>query len=168
MKVFVCPRDWTFATERFTPDHLVSLQNPGADVSDLRPPWVPAENHYVGYFLDVDSLDHPKAPTEQEVRSVVNWLAPRCGSDSAARFIIHCDAGLGRSTATAYLAWALHLGAGREADAFAAMKASCLETQIIPNSIIVAHADRILARNGALKQPLTEWNKKVTWRRTFR
>jgi predicted protein tyrosine phosphatase len=168
MKIFVCPRDWTFATERFTPDHMVSLQNPGADVSDLRPPWVPQENHYIGYFLDADVLNHPKAPTEQDIKSLIDWLLPRCDATSEAQFIIHCDAGLGRSTAIAYIAWSIFLGAGREQEAFEALKTSCLETQIIPNSIIVAHADNILRRNGALKKPLTDWNKRVVWRRTFR
>jgi hypothetical protein len=35
---------------------MVSLQNPGADISGLRPPWIPPEKHYVGYFCDVDAL----------------------------------------------------------------------------------------------------------------
>jgi predicted protein tyrosine phosphatase len=168
MKIFVCPRDWTFATERFTPDHMVSLQNPGADISELRPPWISPENHYVGYFYDIDALNHPQAPSEQDVRSLIDWLAPRCGAGSEGRFIVHCDAGLGRSTAAAYIAWSIYFGAGRERQAFDAMKESCLQTQIIPNSIVVAHADKIMQRRGALKQPLTDWNKKVTWRRTFR
>lgn len=168
MKIFVCPRDWTFATGRFTPDHLVSLQNPGADISELRPPWVPPENHYVGYFLDVDALDHCDAPTEQDVKSLIDWLTPRCQPASEARFLIHCDAGLGRSTAAGYIAWNLFLGPGGEQEAFDRLKESCLELRIIPNSIIVAHADRLLRRNGALKRPLTEWNRRVTWRRTFR
>jgi len=48
---------------------MVSLQNPGADVSDLRPPWVPPENHYIGYFYDIDSLNHSGAPTDPPSRS---------------------------------------------------------------------------------------------------
>jgi len=168
MDIFVCPRDWTFATGRFTPDHMVSLQDPGADVSDLRPPWVAPENHYIGYFYDIDSLNHSGAPTEQDVQSVIDWLRPRCGSSSQARFIIHCDAGLGRSTATAYVAWSIFFGAGREQEAFEALQQSCLNLKIIPNSIVVSHADKILQRHGALKKPLTEWNGRATWRRTFR
>jgi predicted protein tyrosine phosphatase len=168
MQIFVCPRDWTFATDRFEPDHMVSLQNPNADISELRPPWIPPENHYLDYFYDIDSLGHLEAPRIEAVRKLIDWLTPRCSASSEARFIIHCDAGLGRSPAVAYIAWAIHFGAGREQEAFEAMKQSCLETQIIPNSIIVAHADEILQRRGALKKPLTEWNKRVTWRRTFR
>jgi predicted protein tyrosine phosphatase len=168
MQVFVCPRDWTSATDRFVPDHMVSLQNPGADISDLRPPWIPAENHYIAFFYDVDLLEHGEAPSAGQIRSLIEWLSPRCGPSSEARFIIHCDAGLGRSPAVAYIAWSLHFGSGREHEAFEAMKQSCLETQLVPNSIIISHADKILQRRGALKKPLTAWNQKVTWRRTFR
>jgi hypothetical protein len=38
----------------------------------------------------------------------------------------------------------------------------------VPNSIIIDHADDLLGRGGALRKPLTEWNRKVTWWRTFR
>jgi predicted protein tyrosine phosphatase len=168
MQIFTCPKDWTFATDRFTPDHLVSLQNPGADVSGFRPPWVLPENHYIGYFWDIDDPDDPEAPGRQDIQPLIDWLTPRCHSASEARIMVHCDAGLGRSPAAAYIAWSLFLGAGKEHDAFEAMKASCLRTLLMPNTVIIAHADAILRRNGALKKPLTEWNRKVRWSRTYR
>jgi len=147
---------------------MVSLQNPGADISELRPPWIPSENHYVGYFYDIDVLNDPEAPTENDVQSLIDWLLPRCGPDSKAKLIIHCDAGLGRSTATAYIAWSIFLGTGHEQDAFDLMKESSLNTRLVPNGIIVGHADKILQRHGALKKPLTAWNKRVPWSRTLR
>lgn len=168
MKIFVCPKDWTFAKERFTPDHMVTLQNPGADVSGLRPPWVTPENHYVSFFYDSDLLGDVHAPTREQICHLIDWLSPRCQPGSAGQFLIHCDAGLGRSTATGYIAWSLFLGPGREQQAFDAMKDSCLESKLVPNSIIIALADAILGRDGQLMKPLTEWNRKVTWRRTFR
>lgn len=166
--MFVCPRDWTFATDRFTPDHMVSLQNPGANISDLRPPWISPENHFVGFFFDIDAVGDPEAPSAGDIQSLIDWLRPRCGPTSEARFLIHCDAGLGRSTATAYVAWSLHFGPGREQEAFEAMQESCLNTRIIPNTIIVAHADTILCRNGDLQKPVSGWNRRVPWRRTLR
>lgn len=168
MDLFVCPRDWTFATDRFTPDHLVSLQDPGADVSSLRPPWILPENHHVAYFYDVDLPGHDEAPPLDAVAVLLQWLGPRCGPSSRSRFLIHCDAGLGRSPAVAYVAWSIHLGAGREPEAFAAMQRSCLNLRILPNSVIVAHADRILERDGALSRPLSEWNRTVRWSRARR
>jgi predicted protein tyrosine phosphatase len=168
MKIFVCPRDWTYATERFKPDHMISLQNPGADISDLRPAWVRPENHYVEYFFDIDDLKDSEAPTERHVKGIIEWLLPRCHSHSEVQLLIHCDAGLGRSPAIAYIAWSIFLGAGREQEAFEHLKKSCLESRITPNTTIVAHADRILQRHGALIKPVTEWNRTISWGRTFR
>lgn len=168
MKIFVCPKDWTFAKERFTPDHMVSLQNPGADVSELRPPCVAPENHYISFFYDADLLGDVNAPTREQISHLIDWLSPRCQPESAAQFLIHCDAGLGRSTAVGYIAWSLFLGPGREQEAFDAMKDSSFESKLVPNSIVIDHADDLLGRAGALRKPLTEWNQKVTWRRTFR
>ena len=171
MDVFICPRDWTHSTSRFVPTHMVSLQNPGVDtemLNDLRPDWIPKENHYVECFFDADRPESLHAPAREKIAALLEWLKPRCGPDSENRFLIHCDAGLGRSTATGYLAWALHLGPGNEAVAFDWMVKSALESQLVPNSVIVAHADDLLDRRGALKKPLTAWNQRVHWRRTFR
>ncbi len=168
MKIHVCPRDWTHTKDPFLPTHLLSLQNPEAQVEDLRPPWIPPEHHHIAYFYDADILDHPHAPTREDVVGVLDWLRPLCGPDSDHRLLIHCDAGLGRSTACGYLAWFLHLGPGREEEAFHRMVRSSHETKLVPNSIIIAHADDLLNRHGTLKAPLTAWNKRVPWRRTFR
>lgn len=167
MKIFVCPRDWTHATDRFTPSHLLSLQNPDADLYGLRPEWVPAGNHRVIYFYDVDTPGHALTPTREDIESVIDWLTLHCSPGSETRMIIHCDAGLGRSPAVAYIAWSIHLGPGREQEAFELMKESCLNTVLMPNAAIVAHADDILGRKGALKKPLTDWNRKVRWSCTF-
>ncbi len=168
MKQFICPKEWTFAKERFTPDHMISLQNPGADVSELRPPWVAPENHYISFFYDADIPGHERAPTHENIRHLIDWLSPRCQPGSAAQFLIHCDAGLGRSTAVGYIAWSVFLGPGCEQEAFRAMIESSYESKLVPNSIIIGYADEILGRNGALRKPLTEWNSRVPWRRTFR
>ncbi len=169
MKIFVCPKYWISCyPNRFEPDYLLSLQDPGADVSDLRPDSIPANNHQIFYFYDMDIPTEADAPSREVVQGVINWLLPHCAPGSEKQMIIHCDAGLGRSPAVAYIAWSIHLGAGRELEAFQRMKGSCRETCLIPNSIVVAHADEILGRGGALKKPLTEWNRKVSWCRTHR
>lgn len=175
MDLFICPRDWTHATSRFVPTHLVSLQDPGADssiVDSLRPAWIPPENHYLDYFYDFDfevsgELDD-RVPRREQIANLIAWMGPRCGPGSSNRLLIHCDAGLGRSPAAGYIAWAIHFGERREAEAFERMVASSLETQLVPNSIMIALADEILDRRGELKPPLTQWNARVPWRRTMR
>ncbi|MCU0797378.1 MAG: hypothetical protein MUF31_15755 [Akkermansiaceae bacterium] len=171
MDVFICPRDWAHSTSRFVPTHMVSLQNPNVSSSDLeglRPVWISEENHYLDLFFDVDLPASPHAPPREKIAALIDWLAPRCGPDSGNRFLIHCDAGLGRSTAVGYIAWAIHLGPGNEAVAFDWMVKSALQRRLVPNSVIIAHADDVLGRRGALMKPLTEWNRRVPWRRTSR
>jgi predicted protein tyrosine phosphatase len=168
VKIFVSPKEWSHATDRFDPDHMVSLQDPDADLNDLRPHWINEDNHFVGLFYDCDTPGHAHAPTNGCIREVIDWLKPRCACDSEHQFVIHCDAGLGRSPAIGYIAWALHYGPGNEEKAFKEMQNSCFKTQIIPNTIIVRHADNYLKRKGELSGVLTNWNYKVTWRRTFR
>ena len=168
MEVFICPREWTHSTQRFTPTHLVSLQDPGTTpetITAYRPSWIAAENHFHEFFYDVDSADHPRAPAYAAIQKLLLWLDPRCGPGSPHRFLIHCDAGLGRSPAVGYLAWALHLGPGREEEAFDRMVASALNTRLIPNSIIIAHADDLLNRRGQLLAPLHQWNQRAPWAR---
>lgn len=168
METFICPRDWAHSTSRFVPTHLISLQNPGADVSALRPAWIEPENHHISFFYDVDAMDHPAAPQRDQIATLLVFLERHCAPGTTNRLVIHCDAGLGRSTATGYLAWAIFLGAGREQEAFERMVASSLETQLVPNTTVIAHADDLLQRQGALQKPLKQWNQRVHWRRTFR
>ncbi len=52
MNLHVCPRDWTHTQDPFIPTHLLSLQNPNAQVDDLRPPWIAPENHHNIYGAD--------------------------------------------------------------------------------------------------------------------
>ena len=110
---------------------MVSLQDPDADLNDLRPKWIKKENHLVGLFYDCDIPGHEHAPKEACVHEVIDWLKPRCKSGSKHQFAIHCDAGLGRSPAIGYIAWALHYGPGLEEKAFRKMQDSCFETQIL-------------------------------------
>ena len=168
MKVFISPKEWSHSIDRFESNHMVSLQDPDADLNDLRPEWIHKENHLIGLFYDCDIPEHEHAPRAACIREVIDWLKPRCKSDSRNQIVIHCDAGLGRSPAIGYIAWALHYGPGLEEKAFRKMQDSCFNTQIIPNTIIVMHADDYLKRDGKLSEVLTQWNHRVTWRRTFR
>ncbi len=157
MNVVICPREWTHSRERFEPTHMVSIQDPGANVAHLRPPWVPAENHFICYFQDGSDPNSPGAPTRQLVQSLTDWLAPRCARGSTHRILIHCNAGMSRSPAVGYLAWALHLGPGRENEAYQRMLWSCVRPFVSPNPVVVDFADDILSREGALGRPLNRW-----------
>lgn len=167
MKMVICPKESAHSRTRFEPTHLVSLQDPGTELIGLRPPWIPPENHYIGVFCDVRDPRSPEAPPESSIRSVISWLQSRCGPGSQHRFLVHCHAGVGRSPAVGYVAWAIHLGPGREGEAWERMLESCIKRSVMPNSLIIGHADTILGRQGALCGPLNRWSLDLPWSRTW-
>lgn len=165
LQMLVGPRDSTHSRARFEPTHLLSLLDPGSSLDGLRPPWIAPENHHVELFHDVRDPASPMAPQESSIRSVIDWLRPRCEPGSTHRFLIHCHAGVGRSPAVGYVAWAIHLGPGHEQEAWNRMIESCLKKWVIPNSLIIGQADSILGRGGALCGPLNRWSVVLPWSR---
>lgn len=64
------------------------------------------------------------------------------------KLLVHCHAGISRSTAAAYAIAALELGPGREADAAGRVQRAA--PMAYPNAVLVYHADRVLGRGGKL------------------
>ena len=83
-------------------------------------------------------------PNESHVRSALNF-GRECGETS---LLIHCHAGMSRSPAIALAILADWLGEGHEAEAVRELlKIARLCT---PNELVIAIADSVLARQGAL------------------
>jgi predicted protein tyrosine phosphatase len=116
----------------------------------------PAPNLLVLKFVD---LDFPPPPPHDERKEL--QLATREQVEQALAFdspgeslLIHCHAGISRSTAVAYAILAARLGPGAEAAAIEALYS--LQPNAVPNRHIVALADEILGRGGALLAALDE------------
>jgi predicted protein tyrosine phosphatase len=86
--------------------------------------------------------------TEEDIRQIIN-LAEQLRSESGT-LLIHCEAGVSRSTATALIMYACWLGRGREDEAMERVIAQ--RPYAIPNRRMVALADRLLALDGRLLQ----------------
>ena len=91
--------------------------------------------------------------TEEDVRRIVQ-LAEQLRSESGT-VLIHCEAGVSRSTATALIMYACWLGRGREDEAMRRVIAQ--RPFAIPNRRMVALADRFLELDGRLLQARDEW-----------
>src|SRR5918993_739717 len=90
--------------------------------------------------------------TEEDVRQIIS-LAEQLHSESGT-LLIHCEAGVSRSTATALIMYACWLGQGREDEA---MRRVISQRPIaIPNRRMVALADRFLGLDGRLLQARDE------------
>ena len=84
--------------------------------------------------------------TEEDVGRIIR-LAEGLSSESG-RVLIHCEAGVSRSSAAALIMYACWLGPGREWEAMERVRAQ--RPVAFPNRRMVEIADRLLVRGGRL------------------
>jgi predicted protein tyrosine phosphatase len=94
----------------------------------------------------IPDLVTEEGATEEDIRRIVN-LAEQLRSESGT-LLIHCEAGMSRSTATALVIYACWLGRGSEDEAMRRVIAK--RPGAVPNRRMVALADRLLALDGRL------------------
>lgn len=105
-------------------------------------------NHFVREFDDI--LDGPLAPTISDVEAMLEFAA----KNQNCEILVHCHAGMSRSTATA-LGIAIQRGAN-PFDAYDALLARHPSGRMFwPNDAIIAHLERIFDISG-----LSEYNKR--------
>ncbi|MFK0299521.1 tyrosine phosphatase family protein [Brevundimonas sp. NPDC090276] len=144
MKLIVAPLHEVAAlVARHQPSHLISLASPGyvdAPLADAPP-----------YQLDLrfNDIAEPREgltpPTEADVAALLTFAA---SWDGARPLLIHCWAGVSRSTAAAYVIACARSAPGREAEW--ARRLRSLAPTATPNPLIVALADRHLNRDAAM------------------
>jgi predicted protein tyrosine phosphatase len=86
--------------------------------------------------------------TDEDIRRILH-LAEQLRSESGT-LLIHCEAGISRSTATALIMYAYWLGPGHEEEAMRRVVAQ--RPYAMPNRRMVALADTLLALDGRLLQ----------------
>ena len=111
-----------------------------------RPLPIPAENHlHVGVDDIAEPIDGHIHPAEEHVIRLIEFVQTW---QRAAPMVVHCYAGISRSTAAAFIA-ACALGPERdEAGIASAIRAASPTAS--PNRLLVALADRHLGRNGRM------------------
>jgi len=90
--------------------------------------------------------------TDADIQQIIS-LARELQSTTG-RILIHCEAGISRSTAAALIMYSVWLGPGREREAMVRVLAQ--RPIAIPNRRMVEIADRLLGRNGGLVEALYE------------
>ena len=124
--------------------HIVSLLGDEARVE--RPTSIAPENHLWLRLHDIAApLDGYIAPGEAHVAELISFVR---GWNRRTPLVVHCFAGISRSTASAYTAvCALNPQRGEHSIAQALRLASPTAT---PNSRIVSLADKLLGRDGRM------------------
>lgn len=126
------------------PSHLVTLINVGTVVE--RPSGITEANHLFLGMSDISApMDGHVVPAEAHVERFLAFIREW---DRAAPLVIHCWAGISRSTAAAYIA-ACALGPNRD-EAEIAEDLRLVSPSATPNARLVAIADRMLRRDGRM------------------
>lgn len=128
--------------------HVVTLINAGTPV--LRPVTVPAENHlFLGMNDIVAPMDGYVAPAEAHVESLLafvdGWWR---GHAASSPLVVHCWAGISRSTAAAFIT-ACAVDPERDEAALAA-EIRRMSPAATPNIRLVTIADGMLGRRGRM------------------
>lgn len=116
----------------------------------VRPASVPEANHL---RIQMDDISEPAqgfvAPSHDHVEQALSFIRKW---DRAAPMVIHCYAGISRSTASAFMA-ACALNPHRDETSIARQIRSA-SPSAYPNRLIVALADEVLGRNGRMVRAL--------------
>ena len=143
--IYVCPKSKVpDAARELRPSHLITLLDPADDMPT--PEDIPGHRHLRLGLHDI-AIARPEfvAPDEQHVRELIAFAR---GWDRRQPMLIHCWAGISRSTATAFTIACLFNEPGRELDIARLLRARAAHAQ--PNPRIVAIADALLDRDGRM------------------
>lgn len=128
--------------------HVVTLINVNTPVE--RPASIHPDRHlFLGVSDIVEPLDGHVLPAEDHVgrllRFVDDW-------DQAAPLVVHCWAGVSRSTAAAFIATCRLKPSTPEREIALALRAA--SAKATPNARLVAVADRLLGRGGRMVEAI--------------
>jgi predicted protein tyrosine phosphatase len=139
--------------EEIGASHLVSAIN--ADLSPRTPVSIACDRHLKLDMHDITEVQPGATPPGMEhAARLIGFVQ---GWDRKAPLLIHCFAGLSRSTAAAFITLcALNPRAPEEAIARALRRSS---DTAVPNRLFVAHADALLRREGRMLAALNSMGR---------
>jgi predicted protein tyrosine phosphatase len=144
MQVFVCHRSAVARrTKKFGVSHVLSLLDPGK-----RPflhPSTDRRNWLLLHFEDNLEEHEPNSPTKNDVEKILAWGR---GLPQDAVVLVHCEAGVSRSTAAALALLVQRFG--REHIDWCVEKLLEVRPTACPNPLITRWADELLGCDGQL------------------
>jgi len=144
-KIVVCPLTAVVETARIhKPSHVVTLLGPTAPPVTVE--GIGPDNHLRLCFNDIAvAIEGLIMPGVEHAEGLLKFLG---GWNRERPILIHCWAGISRSTAAAYAALCMNLPDVDEA--VLAMRLRRASPTATPNKLIVALADDILGRGGRM------------------
>ena len=148
-RVHVCPLSLVSATVAASgASHLITLINDQTPVE--RPASIPLANHL---FLGVNDITEPMEgmvlPAEEHVRELLDFVVTW---DRKHPIVVHCYAGISRSTAAAYITLCSVAPDRDERDIARRLRVAA--PTAYPNPLIIALGDRMLGRKGRMVEAI--------------
>jgi len=144
------------------PEHAGAGITHVLSIIDTHEPTPPALEHYSGADRELIRFDdivaeYPgfEACTPRHIATLLAF-GERVHATSGSHLLVHCHAGVSRSTAAAGILMAQH-APGREEEAF--LRLLELRKHGWPNTRMVEFADELLQRNGALLRALVAYRR---------
>lgn len=103
----------------------------------------------VGIHDIAEDIGEWRAPCASDAERVIRFVE---GWDRAAPLLIHCWAGISRSTASAFITACVHNPSTDEGAIAEALRAASVTAY--PNRRLIAHADDILGRGGRMSKAI--------------
>lgn len=158
MPILVCPLSRvTEVVAARKPQRVVSLLDPEFAFPDLGPTY--AGRHLRLSFHDV----HTKAggATPPSVAHITELLAFVSTRNHAETILIHCRAGIGRSTATGFIVACLENPDVSEREIAIALRRTSPTAR--PNETLIALADAAMHRGGRMTAAIDETGRGLAW-----
>ena len=158
MKIVVCPLSKVMSMVAiYTPERIVSLLDPNYAFPDSGPAYF--GRHLRLSFHDIHiSTEDQVLPTAKHIDMLLDFLSLW---SCKAPILIHCRAGIGRSTAVAFITACLHNPHANELDiAVQLRRASPLAR---PNETLIHLADAAMGRSGRMNNAITETGRDLSW-----
>ncbi len=158
MAIIVCPlsRAPEIARER-KPSHVVSLLDPGSAFPALH--GYGEERHLRVGVHDIEAEEAGFDPVcERRIRAILDFVG---GWARAAPILIHCYAGISRSTATAFITACAHNPGVDEAEIAQALRTASPTAS--PNRRFIALADAELGRGGRMVAAIAAIGRGGNW-----
>jgi len=151
MTLLVCPLSQVEAARALhRPSHLISLLSPTDEKAWPTPSL--GDEHLRLAFHDIARVR--KGLVAPDAAMIARLLKFTAGWDAARPMLVHCWAGVSRSTATAFIIACQRAPRGAERDIAQALRAAAPYAS--PNGLLVSLADRALGRGGRMSAAITE------------
>lgn len=153
-RLTVCGLDELVAHHQGRVSHVLSILDPDAPLPRALRRFDDVRIHWVLRFHDISQpIADGRLPGKADVEELLSFGAELRAVDASAHVLVHCHAGVSRSTAAAAILLAQH-APGREHEAMT--EVARVRPIANPNARMIELADKLLEREGRLVTALRE------------